>query len=200
MYWQEEAECIRVYGVIKDETIFGRKLVLRREIEISKRENSFVIRDEMENTGDRVEPLEVLYHMNMGYPLLDEESIVKIPAKEVLPRNDHAAEDIDNCLQMEKPQAGYEERCYYHKFNGKEGCASICQPKIGMELAITFDAENLDGFVEWKMMGVRDYVLGLECGNCYPDGRDVMRKIGMLNFLQPGEKKRYEVKVEIKKL
>ena len=94
MYWQEEAECIRVYGVIKDETIFGRKLVLRREIEISKRENSFVIRDEMENTGDRVEPLEVLYHMNMGYPLLDEESIVKIPAKEVLPRNDHAAEDI----------------------------------------------------------------------------------------------------------
>ncbi len=184
-----------MYGVIKDETIFGRKLVLRREIEISKRENSFVIRDEMENTGDRVEPLEVLYHMNMGYPLLDEESIVKIPAKEVLPRNDHAAEDIDNCLQMEKPQAGYEERCYYHKFNGKEGCASI-----GMELAITFDAENLDGFVEWKMMGVRDYVLGLECGNCYPDGRDVMRKIGMLKFLQPGEKKRYEVKVEIKKL
>ena len=69
-----------------------------------------------------------------------------------------------------------------------------------MELAITFDAENLDGFVEWKMMGVRDYVLGLECGNCYPDGRDVMRKIGMLKFLQPGEKKRYEVKVEIKKL
>lgn len=155
-----------MYGVIKDETIFGRKLVLRREIEISKRENSFVIRDEMENTGDRVEPLEVLYHMNMGYPLLDEESIVKIPAKEVLPRNDHAAEDIDNCLQMEKPQAGYEERCYYHKFNGKEGCASICQPKIGMELAITFDAENLDGFVEWKMMGVRDYVLGQQCMRC----------------------------------
>ena len=116
-----------MYGVIKDETIFGRKLVLRREIEISKRENSFVIRDEMENTGDRVEPLEVLYHMNMGYPLLDEESIVKIPAKEVLPRNDHAAEDIDNCLQMEKPQAGYEERCYYHKFNGKEGCARETQ-------------------------------------------------------------------------
>ena len=54
-----------MYGVIKDETIFGRKLVLRREIEISKRENSFVIRDEMENTGDRVEPLEVLYHIWM---------------------------------------------------------------------------------------------------------------------------------------
>lgn len=199
VYWQEDEEKIRVFGVVKDEVIFGRKLVLRREIEVSKKDNSFVIRDEMENTGDRVEPLEVLYHMNMGYPLLDEESVVKIPAKEVLPRNDHAAEDIENCLQMEKPQAGYEERCYYHKFDRKEGKASIYQPKLGMELEITFDAESLDGFVEWKMMGVRDYVLGLECGNCYPDGRDVMRKTGMLKFLQPGERKRYEVKVEIKK-
>lgn len=200
VYWQEDEEKIRVCGVIKDEVIFGRKLVLRREIEISKKENSFVIRDEMENRGDRVEPLEVLYHMNMGYPLLDEESVVKIPAKEVLPRNDHAAEDIENCLQMEKPQPGYEERCYYHKFDQKEGKASIYQPKLGMELEITFDTESLDGFVEWKMMGVRDYVLGLECGNCYPDGRDVMRKTGMLKFLQPGESKRYKVKVEIKNI
>lgn len=199
VYWQEDEEKIRVFGVVKDEVIFGRKLVLRREIEVSKKENSFVIRDEMENGGDRVEPLEVLYHMNMGYPLLDEESVVKVPAKEVLPRNDHAAEDIENCLRMEKPQAGYEERCYYHKFDQKEGKASIYQPKLGMELEITFDAESLDGFVEWKMMGVRDYVLGLECGNCYPDGRDVMRKTGMLKFLQPGERRSYEVKVEIRK-
>jgi len=30
------------------------------------------------------------------------------------------------------------------------------------------------------MMGVRDYVLGLECGNCYPDGRAAMREKDML--------------------
>jgi hypothetical protein len=47
------------------------------------------------------------------------------------------------------------------------------------------------------MMGVRDYVLGLECGNCLPDGRDVMRRTGMLKFLEPGEKKTYRVKVQM---
>ena len=66
-----------------------------------------------------------------------------------------------------------------------------------MGLAISFDAEALDGFVEWKMMGVRDYVQGLECGNCYPDGRDVMRRTGMLKFLSPGEQKEYCVKVRM---
>ena len=38
------------------------------------------------------------------------------------------------------------------------------------------------------MMGKTDYVLGLEPGNCTPDGRDVLRKNGTLKFLEPEEK------------
>ena len=34
-------------------------------------------------------------------------------------------------------------------------------------------------------MGKTDYVLGLEPGNCTPDGRDILRKNGTLKFLQP---------------
>lgn len=50
---------------------------------------------------------------------------------------------------------------------------------------------------EWKMMGVHDYVLGLEPCNCTPDGRDVMRQQGRLKFLQPGESKTFEVMVKL---
>ena len=78
----------------------------------------------------------------------------------------------------------------------ERGYASIYQPKKNIGLAMEYDAKELDGFVEWKMMGVRDYVLGLECGNCYPDGRDVMRKTGMLKFLKSGETKQYRVKIK----
>lgn len=197
-YWEEDEKEIRIHTTTKDEVIFGRKLTLRRTIAVSKEENRFSIEDEIENTGDQTEPLEILYHMNMGYPLLDEDSVITIPSAEVLPRDDHAAEDIANWMHMEKPQAGYQERCYYHKFPDGKGFASIWQPKLNIGLEISFDAKELDGFVEWKMMGVRDYVLDLECGNCYPDGRDVMRRTGMLKFLKPGEKKRYRVDVALK--
>ncbi len=196
-YWTEEEGNLIIHGVVKDETIFGRKLRLMRNILISTEENTFVVEDTIENTGDRVEPVEILYHMNMGYPLLDEDSVITIPSHEVVPRDEHAAENLANWMHMEKPTAGYQERCYYHKFKDNDGCASIYQPKHGITLKINFDASELDGFVEWKMMGVRDYVLGLECGNCYPDGRDVMRKTGMLKFLQPGEKKTYRVTVRV---
>ena len=196
-YWTEEKGALVIHTVTKDESIFGRKLRLSREIQVSTEHNSFVIEDTITNTGDRVEPVEILYHMNMGYPLLDEDSVITIPSVEVIPRDDHAAEDIDNWMHMEKPTAGYQERCYYHKFADEEGSAQIYQPKHDVRLTISFDAKELDGFVEWKMMGIRDYVLGLECGNCYPDGRDVMRKNGMLKFLQPGETKVYRVKVDV---
>lgn len=196
-YWEEDETLIRIHIITKDEIIFGRKLVLKRILEISKKENKFSIQDEIENTGSREEAIEILYHMNTGYPLLDEDSIITIPNTKVYPRDEHAAEDIANWMHMEKPQTGYQERCYYHKFDDEHGFAGIYQPKLRMGLQIQFNAKELDGFVEWKMMGFRDYVLGLECGNCYPDGRDVMRKSGMLKFLHPGEKITYQVKISM---
>lgn len=196
-YFTEENGRLIVRGVTKDETIFGRKLRLSREISVSLEDNSFTITDVIENTGDRVEPFEILYHMNMGYPLLDEDSVITIPSKEVSGRDDYASADIDNWMKIDKPTPNYREKCYYHKFDTDNAVVSIEQPKQNVKLSIEYNSEELDGFVEWKMMGVRDYVLGLECGNCYPDGRDVMRKTGMLKFLNPGEKKEYKVKISL---
>ena len=199
-YWTEDEECLTVHTLVKDETIFARKLRLERTIKVSKHENEFEICDLITNTGDTVEPIEVLYHMNMGYPLLDEDSILVIPADKVMPRDEHAAEDLQNWMNMQKPVPGYKERCYYHKFGNKQGFASIYQPKIDTELSIHFNAQELDGFIEWKMMGVRDYVLGLECGNCYPDGRKAMRENGMLKFLEPEKSMEYHILIKCKNL
>ena len=195
--WYETEEGFVVEAQVSDEIIFDRKLVLNRKYMISTNENVFCFQDRIENRGDRREGFEVLYHMNMGYPLLDENSVITIPSEKVVPRNEHAAEDIENWMHMEKPVQGYEERCYYHYFPDENGKASIWQPSLGVGLEITYDTRRLDGFVEWKMMGVRDYVLGLECGNCTADGRAAMRESGMLKYLEPGESITYEVKIRL---
>ena len=186
-YWYEENGELVINALIRDEVLFGRKFQLKRQIRVSTLENTFRLVDVVVNTGDKVQPLEVLYHMNMGYPLLDEDSVVEVPYSNVKGRDDHATADIDNCLKMEKPQAGYQEECFYFDFPTERGFASIYQPKYRKGLSIEFDTAQLDCFTEWKMMGQRDYVLGLEPGNCYPDGRDVMRQQGLLKFLAPGE-------------
>ncbi len=194
VYWRTEGDELVICAKINDEGLFGRKLCLIREIRISLQKNEFSIRDTVENRGAAKTPVEILYHMNMGYPLLDEDSIVKITSDKVIPRNQHAAEDIERWMCMEKPQVQYEERCYYHECSST-GLASIYQPKLNTGLSIHFDPKQLDCFTEWKMMGYRDYVLGLEPGNCYPDGRDLMRKEGKLKFVEPGERLHYNLKV-----
>ena len=194
IYWDIEEDAIHIHARILDEGIFAPKLELKREIICSLKENTIVIKDQITNRGDKESPAMILYHMNMGYPLLSEKAELRIPSVKVAPRNDRAAEDIDTWYKVLEPQPQFEEQCYYHSFD-KNGYAAIYNPEIGQGLEITFDADSLPFFTQWKMMGTRDYVMGLEPGNCTPDGRDRVRKDGNLTVLQPGESVHYEVKI-----
>jgi galactose mutarotase-like enzyme len=196
IYWEECEEGIRIKAVIKDERIFADKLVLYREILCSLEENRITIRDRIVNRGDKETPAMILYHMNLGYPLLNEEAELYIPSEEVAPRNEHAAKDLSRWGEILPPQSNFEEQCYFHTFRN-EGRAGIFQPELNLGLLIRFDAEKLLYFTQWKMLGERDYVMGLEPGNCHPDGRDVMRKEGNLTVLQPGQEISYEVSIEM---
>ena len=161
---------------------------MERKYIFSYTENSIIVSDSVTNEGEK-SPYMILYHCNMGYPLLDEESLVCIPNNGVVPRNDHAAEFIDTALNMENPQADYEECCYYYDVAEKNGLAhaGIYSENIKKGVTLEYDKAKLPCFTEWKMMGKKDYVLGLEPGNCTPDGRDVLRKNGTLKFLEADE-------------
>ncbi|MBR4016462.1 MAG: aldose 1-epimerase family protein [Oscillospiraceae bacterium] len=196
IWWDEDDKNIYIHAIVNDSGIFARKFYMKRTITVSKEEGKFTITDTVDNQGDSASPVMLLYHMNMGYPLLSENSLVEIPSVSVKPRNDHAAKDLSTWHKMLPPTPGFEEQCYFHSFEN-EGKASIYNPDIHKGLTISFDPHSLDHFTEWKMMGYRDYVLGLEPGNCHPDGRDVMRKEGKLKFLQPGEAVTYEVTVTL---
>lgn len=70
----------------------------------------------------------------------------------------------------------------------KDGQAAVgaYSPSIDKGVVIAYNRLELPRFVEWKMMGKTDYVLGLEPGNCTPDGRDVLRREGTLPSWRQG--------------
>ncbi len=195
IWWYRESDALVVEADIRDMVLFGRKLMLHRQLRFSTKENKLTLTDTVKNCGETETPLMIMYHMNMGYPLLSEKSQVTIPSDRVIPRNDHAAQGLATHLQMLLPTEGYEEECFFHEFDTM-GKASIYNPEIGLGLSITFDPKVLDSFCQWKMMGNHDYVLGLEPGNCTPEGRDILRKKGKLHFLSPGEKTTFTFDVE----
>lgn len=196
-YYTENDEEIIIHATINQMGIFTDKLMMYRKIICSKKRNRIVIEDTVVNMGYMKTPLMILYHMNIGYPLLSENALLNIPSAKVIARNEHAKKDIETWDRMLEPQARFEEQCYFHKFDTQLGTARIFNPDIEKGLSLTFDAKVLDYFVQWKMLGVKDYVLGLEPGNCHPDGRDKMRQENMLKFLDPEEKVTYRVQIDM---
>ncbi len=188
-----DEDYIIIKAVMRDAALGGNQFLLEREYRCGLKENTLEITDTVKNTGCRETPFMIMYHCNMGYPLLSEKSILEISSKEVIPRDEYAAQDLDTWDKMLVPADNFVEQCYYHSFDG-EPTVVLKNPDINTKLCMTFDRENLDCFTEWKMMGEYEYVLGLEPANCYPDGRDVMREKGILKFLRPGEAKTMKIK------
>lgn len=196
IWWDEDAENLYIHAHINDSVALSRKLYMIRTIAVSKLENRFTVTDTVENRGDKESPIQILYHMNIGYPLLSENAVLDINSRQVKARNDHAQKDIDTWDKILPPAPGVAEQCYYHIFEDT-ACAGIYNPDIRKGLRIAFDPKVLNYFTQWKMMRCQDYVLGLEPGNCHPDGRDIMRKEGALSFLQPGQQTTFQFTVEL---
>lgn len=86
----EEKESVSLRGMMRHSTVFQDHLLLTREITVARGENKIHIKDQIRNAGYRTSPFMMLYHCNLGYPLLDEDAVVWIPAIETKARDAHA--------------------------------------------------------------------------------------------------------------
>lgn len=186
---------IHIKLIVRDAAMFAHHLILEREYICPIGKAEIQIIDTVKNIGSKESPFELLYHCNMGYPLLSETAELTIASTKVTARNEHAESGLANCLEVGKPQSGYEEMCFYHKMDGVAD-VKLYNPAIGKGVVMTYDTKELPYFTQWKMMGEKEYVMGLEPGNCTPDGRAAMRQSGELKFLKAGESSTARLKFE----
>ena len=196
----EEKPCAVIRGTVKDAVIFGDKISLDREVRCFYKERKIILRDKVRNDGYKKVRQMILYHCNIGYPILTPKSEIYIPALETKARNAHAQEGISNWMNPETADPDYEEMCYYHKLKADENnhaIAAVYNPEIETGIAIEIDLSTLDHFVQWKMMGAGDYVMGLEPANATIDGIEDAVKNGSMKYLEPGEVKEYNLTFHI---
>lgn len=186
-----DSEKLKITLTMRDASLFSHHLILTRTYECI--DNEIILTDKVKNIGTKTSEYMILYHFNMGYPLLCENSKINICSNHVTPRNEHSKKGLDNRLIVESPQNGFEEQCYYYDMN--KGEASLYNPDLRVGVKFCYNTEELPCFTQWKMMGEYEYVMGLEPGNCYPDGRDVMRERRMLKFIAPSEEITQTIKI-----
>ena len=195
-YWTEDKDSFIVNATIREAALGMNKLELNRNYMISKNSNEIIINDTIKNVGEKTSPCMILYHMNMAYPLLSEDAKIEIRSDNITGRNERATKLLDKWSEISAPRENEEETCYYHHFKD-EGFARIYNDKIKKGVEISYDAKSLPSFTQWSMFGKYDYVLGLEPGNCYPDGRSRVRKDNKLVELKEQEEVKYSIKIKI---
>lgn len=194
----EEIPYIKITGKVRDAVVFGDKLVLKREIRCYYRDRKITLHDEVTNEGYKKAHHMIIYHCNIGYPVLAPESEIFIPSNEVKARNSHAQEGIQEWMRAQESDPDYEEMCYYHKLHADEqgyAAAAIFNHEENLGVAIKYNTDTLERMVQWKMMGAGEYVMGLEPCNTTIDGIEDAIENGSMKYLEPGETVCYDLEL-----
>jgi hypothetical protein len=193
------AERISVSGTVRQTAVFAENLLLSRRITSEVGSSALTVEDTVTNEGSTASAHMVLYHVNLGWPLLDDGTVVEIPHATVKPRDADAEAGFGRQYDIGPPVRGFREQVYIHEA-GTERYASVTNKRRGLRFTLRF-SETLPAVFEWKMTATQHYVLGLEPANT-PEigGRAAARAAGLLPRLEPGESVRYGLSFEMERL
>jgi len=190
------SDLVTVAGEVRQTTVFGENLLLQRRITSKVGSTGFTIDDTVTNEGENASPHMVLYHVNLGWPLLDDGTVIEIPATTSTPRDADAIEGEAKRAEIGPPVAGTREQVYIHE--GVDGrTARVVNAARGLTFTLRY-SETLPALFQWKLTATKHYVLGLEPANT-PEiqGRAAARESGRLPRLEPGESRTYRVEIEV---
>lgn len=198
--WEQDDCTMRVQGEIREATPFRENLLLRRTIEARLGESMITLRDEVSNEGDDTTPLMMLYHVNAGWPVVNESARLLLNSSCTEPRDDDARVGLGQARTFSHPVRGYREQVFYHTLAADAdgfAAAMVADSRTSLGLYVRYRQAELPRFIEWKMMGQGFYAVGMEPANCRVDGRARERAAGTLQFLAPGEERHFLVQIGV---
>ncbi|KXA99206.1 hypothetical protein AKJ41_05815, partial [candidate division MSBL1 archaeon SCGC-AAA259O05] len=190
-------------GEIRQSRVHKENLTLERKIQTALDEKTITLRDKVKNNSFRKTPHRILYHINLGFPLLDSNSeLIMDPVRTRSVSGQKAENELNKYDEFQDPTKDFEDRTYEHKMRSEENehCkVRLINPDLenGLGLEIRFKKSQLPYLVEWKYLNKGEYVLGLEPANCPFKDKSELREKGELPILGPQESQEYEIEFEV---
>ena len=194
-----------ITGRIKESSVLGPNLELKRTISATLGESTIRIDDEVVNRGNMPAPHMLLYHFNFGWPLVDEGTNIIWQGK-WLPREGSTnkifkeGNNYQRCPAPLADHSGTGEEVAMIDIDADNMGWSTCglyNSNLGLALFLRFKKEQLPWLINWQHWGKGEYVTGLEPSTNQLIGQAKARERNELIFLQPGEGRKYEVIIEV---
>ena len=137
----------------------------------------------------------------LRFPVLDDGSQLVSSARPVEPMSEDSVDAVRDYAAYGPPRSDWETKVLVHRpVADAEGWAetAVVSPRLDLGLYVKQRPEQLPFLWQWKQLGQGTYVTGLEPANCFGRGRADDRARGTLQFLEPGERRTYNVEIGIK--
>ncbi len=191
---------LMIKGQVSEQRFLQNNLQLFAQYTFSLNSNVIEVHDRVLNGSDVPGAMQLLYHINVGAPLLGAGAKLHLPADRIVARDAHAAEDIKDWATYRGPTAGYVEQVYFSSPKAIDGWVPslLTTADSSKGFAVHYKPETLPYFSQWKnTVGERDgYVTGLEPGTGFPNPRSFEDTNGRVVQLAPGESKEFHLKLE----
>jgi hypothetical protein len=193
--WQDDECILWCEGVVRQAAVFGETLELRRRIEARVGERRFTVHDEVVNVGFDAVTHMYLYHVNVGWPVVDSGAEYLIPARDGEPVAEYPAVDY---RRLSAPVPGFREECYEHDVvaepSGTVPVAVVNRTR-GLGVYQVYRRDQFRFHTMWRMLGEGAYGVAMEPTTNRDAGRFDARARGELIFLAAGESRRYELEI-----
>jgi hypothetical protein len=192
----EGGECVLwAEGDVLQASVFGERLLLHRRVEARVGESRLRIHDEVENVGFDRTPHMLLYHVNAGFPVVDEGAEVLVPAVTAEARGEHP---LEGYRTLAGPAAGFVEQVFEHENAAEPGGTvpvAVVNRPLGLGLYEVYRLDQLPFHFMWRMLGEGTYVVGIEPCTNRTGGRLDARERGELIELDAGESRHYRLEL-----
>ncbi len=193
--WDGDECILYAEGEVLQAAVFGEHLLLRRRIEARVGESRLTIHDEVENVGWDPTPHMYLYHVNIGFPVVEEGAEILVPARSVIPRGEYP---VEGYRRLDAPEPAHVERVFEHDVIAEQDGSvpvAVVNRARGLGAYEVFNARQLPFHFVWRMLGEGTYAVGIEPSTNRTAGRLDARQRGELIVLQPGEQRVYDLEL-----
>lgn len=165
--WFEEGDLVlEVCGVLDEVSGLGQHLQLERRVRTRTGSGVVELEDLTTNRGSMPEAAPILYHVNVGPPLLDTETTVEVAGEARVPRDAESERQLERWSRPGDPEHGAGELLLEHELpQGSRGEARVINRSLGVELSLSFERAGLPYLCQWLHRGHGVFGLALEPTN-----------------------------------
>ncbi len=192
--WDGDRCLLWAEGEVRQAAVFGEHLRLNRRIESEIGSNEIRVEDTVRNCGFERSPHMLLYHIDLGWPLIDEGTRLVAPIARTLWSSPSASEQGLSYQRMAAPTRDACEQCYEYELvadsDGKMRVA-VVNERLQLGIMLEWHAKEFPCFVEWMHLREGAYALGVEPCTHHVQGDQAARDDGSMIWLEHGESRSY---------